>query len=54
MKRKIIVLIHLSLFALGLFAQQELSGVVADSISGKPIADVYIMLMSQDGKTILS
>ena len=54
MKRKIIFLIHLSLFALGLFAQQELSGVVADSISGKPIADVYIMLMSQDGKTILS
>lgn len=37
-----------------LLAQPKISGVAKDSLSGEPIADVYIMLMSRDGKNILS
>ncbi|MDD3357041.1 MAG: hypothetical protein PHP72_09020 [Dysgonamonadaceae bacterium] len=54
MKRKIIFLLFSSFFTFGLFAQEKLNGVVTDSISGKSISDVYIMLMSEDGKSILS
>ena len=54
MKRKIIFLIFSSFFIFGFFAQDKLSGVVIDSISGKPIPDVYIMMMDEDGKSILS
>ena len=35
-------------------SQQKLTGTAKDSLSGEPIADVYIMLMSSDGKNILS
>lgn len=51
---KIIFLLLSSLFSLGVLAQGNLAGVVTDSVSDKPVSDVYIMLMSEDGKSILS
>ncbi|MDO5523443.1 MAG: hypothetical protein Q4G48_05290 [Bacteroidia bacterium] len=48
-------IVFLCLFSfISLYAQQKLTGTAKDSISGKPVADVYIMLMSSDGKNILS
>lgn len=36
------------------YAQQKLSGTVKDSVTANPVADVYIMLMSADGKNIIA
>lgn len=51
---RIFVLIVLIIPFFFTHAHQKISGTVKDSISGKPIADVYIMLMSIDGKSILA
>ena len=47
------LLLFLFQFAL-LQAQQKLSGSVNDSVSGKPVPNVYIMLMNDEGTTIHS
>ncbi len=36
------------------FAQNSLTGIVKDADTGKGVADVYLMMMDKDGKTILS
>lgn len=49
---------HILVFLLFTFtfaqAQQKLTGTAKDSTSNHPVADVYIMLMSSDGRNILS
>ncbi|WP_352422773.1 hypothetical protein [Proteiniphilum sp.] len=52
--RKYLVLFLFSVTILPLNAQRKLSGVITDSISDKPVADVYVMLMSEDRSSILS
>jgi hypothetical protein len=49
-------LIFTNLFAviISVCGQQNLTGIVEDSISGKRVADVYIILMSEDGGNILT
>lgn len=52
-KRICLLALLLSWSAVGLLAQQ-IEGVVTDDVSGKPVADVYLMLMSEDGRSMLS
>jgi hypothetical protein len=53
---KKITLIFVTLFAvvISVCGQQKLSGIVKDSVSGEPVPNVYIMLMSDDGSNILA
>ncbi len=52
--RVLLILAFLFIITLFTYAQQKLQGTVTDSVSHKPVADVYIMLMSDDGKSILA
>lgn len=52
--RRYISLILLLFAVITLSAQQKITGTVKDSNSGRPVPDVYIMLMSEDGKKILT
>lgn len=53
-KKKLKTLIFL-LFTFAIVqGQQKITGTAKESVSGKPVADVYVMLMSDDGKNILS
>lgn len=54
LKNKIYIVVGFLLLFSFVHAQEKLTGTAKDSVSGKPIADVYIMLMSSDGKNILS
>lgn len=54
MYRITVVLFFGFLSAISLHAQQKLSGVIRDAATQQPVADVYVMLMSDDGKNILA
>ncbi|MBK5194723.1 MAG: TonB-dependent receptor [Proteiniphilum sp.] len=54
LKKTILIFANLFAVIMSVFGQQNLIGIVKDSISGKPVADVYIMLMRDDGSNILA
>lgn len=54
MNRVISIVLLFICCSTSLLAQPKISGTAKDSLSREPIADVYIMLMSRDGKNILS
>lgn len=54
LKKTILIFANLFAVIMSVFGQQNLIGIVKDSISGKPVANVYLMLMSNDGSNILA